>query len=178
MDDDGEVVQIRTKPGVGMSHVFGRYARQQGTPFLLSRVMYEFRYNGQLIPLNGTIRDVGIAGDGHDFNNAIIYVTTRLPSKSDFDNRIVPKIPVFVKNHPCCFINNLASWGDQPIVIKDYLDGDTGAFVLDQQLTSLQLDTYEFIRFLQKYYSDLNGFYQDIMLYLEAGIEIRISTLR
>ena len=76
IDEDGEVMLIRTKPGVRTFHIFDKYARQQGTPFLLSRVMYEFRYNEKLIPLNVTIRDVGIvagddkASDGNNINHA------------------------------------------------------------------------------------------------------------
>jgi len=164
IDEDGEVMLIRTKPGVKTFHVFDKYTRQQGTPFLLSRVMYEFRFNGELILPNVSIGSIGID------NNAIIYVTTRLPSKSDFDSRIVPNIPVFVKNRPRRFINNnLVSWDDQPIVIKDYLNGDTGTFILvTPDGDTSQYDTDQFITLLQKYYSDLNGFYQDIKLYLEG----------
>jgi len=163
IDEDGEVLELETTMNEGTSNVFDRYACKQRTPFLLSRIMYEFRYNGKVVPFV-KIGSIVFASDG----NAIIYVTTRLPSKSDFDSRIIPNIPAFVQNHPRCFIDNiLVSWGDQPIVIKDYLNGDTGTFVLEYTSSSeaLELDAYEFIRILQKCYSELNGFYQDINVY-------------
>ena len=162
IDEDGEVLKVQAKESEGTAHVFDRYARQYHTPFLLSIVMYEFRYNGKLIPLNGTIGSLGID------RSPIIYVTTKLPSKSDFDSRIVPIIPAIVENHPRCFIDNLlVSWDDQPIVIKDYLNTGTFILVTPDGDTS-QYDTDQFITLLQKYYSVLNGFYQDINLYLES----------
>jgi len=49
------------------------------------------------------------------------------------------------------------------------LNGDTGTFILvTPDGDTSQYDTDQFITLLQKYYSDLNGFYQDIKLYLEG----------
>ena len=50
IDEDGEVLQLLALASEGTFNVFDRYAQRKGTPFLLSRIMYEFRYNGELIP--------------------------------------------------------------------------------------------------------------------------------
>ena len=72
IDEDGEVLQLQTKPGELTSHVFDRYALQQGTPFLLSGIMYHYIYNGEWIPLSSTVGDIGTdAGD----DPIIIYVS-------------------------------------------------------------------------------------------------------
>ena len=168
IDEDGEVLELETTMNEGTSHVFYKYARQQGTPFLLSRVMYEFRYNGKVVPLNVTFGAFVFASD----DNAIIYVTTRLPSKSNFDTRIIPNIPVFVIKHPRCFINQqirLDIRGGIIGTVNTYSDADNGLFEIEWSYGKTELhDKEEFTEVLQKYYSDLNGFYQDINLYLEG----------
>ena len=107
IDEDGEVLKLQTTKDEEISQVFGRYAHQQGIPFLLSRVMYEFRFNDQLIGLNATIESLGLAAYSM-LSNVIIYVTTKLPTMKDFNERIVPNIPSYVNNHPRCFINSVA----------------------------------------------------------------------
>lgn len=52
VDEDGEVLQLQARPSEASAHVFDRYAQHKGTPFLLSLVMYEFRYNGTVVQLN------------------------------------------------------------------------------------------------------------------------------
>jgi len=159
IDEDGEVLQLQTTKNEGSNHLFDRYARKQGTPFLLGRIIYEFRFNGQLIP-NVTIGSLGIvAGDaGQNFNNAIIYVTTKLPNMKDFNERIVPNIPIIVQDYPRCFINQhvaIRTKDDSPLggVVTDYLDEDTGVFTIEWTDGTIgKYDLDEFAIFLQKSY--------------------------
>lgn len=195
IDEDGEVLQIKTLSGEETSHLFDRYTHQKGTPFLLSRaLMYEFRYNGELVPLYDsggkvtvpsckfTIGGVGIV------TGANIYVTTKLPDKTDFKYRIIPNIPWYVKSHPRCFINQRLSiqCGDGSILsgaVRDY-SGDTGSFIIatnKKNATSEVIQHYDkdqFTVLLQDYYSpDTKGFLMDHMMFLENLVQSHESQL-
>jgi len=169
IDEDGEVLQLKATKNERTFDLFTRYASQQGTPYLLSGVMCDFTYNGKSIPFNVTIRDVGIvaSSDKNNINNAIIYVTTKLPSKSDFDSRIIPNISTFVKNKPRFFIDEKVPINDITGTITEY-DKDNGLFIIGCHTIdkTYQYDMDQFITLLQDYYSNLNGFYQDYRLYL------------
>jgi len=94
IDEDGEVLQLQTTRHEGTSHLFDRYALEQNTSFLLSRVLYEYRYNGELIPVNDdNIGCIVVASD----DITVIYVTTKVPSGTEFNNGIVPQISTIVK---------------------------------------------------------------------------------
>jgi len=169
IDQDGEVLQLQTTKNERTSDLFYRYARHQGTPFLLSGIMYHFIYNGELIPLSSTVGDIEIfAGD----DPIIIYVGTRLPKRKDLE-RIINNIPVLVKRNPRCFINqkviNNQDGGDAVGTVRDYLD-DTGTFIIVKPDgdTPHYETTDQFIILLQEYYSDF--YTRDIAVFLETSI--------
>jgi len=60
IDEDGEVLQLKTTKNERTLDVFTRYARKLGTPFLLSHGMYLFTYHGKVIPLDVFIGSIGI----------------------------------------------------------------------------------------------------------------------
>jgi len=161
INEDGEVLQLKTKPSELANQVFDRYARQQGTPILLGRIMYKYGYNGKKVPPNVIIGSIGID------NNAIVYVKAILPKRIDFNNKIVFNMPGYVKYNPRCFINEKVPINDITGTITDY-DEDNGLFIIDCYTIgkTKQYDMDHFITLLQDYYSNLNGFYQDIRLYL------------
>ena len=176
IDEDGEVLQLQTKPSELTSQVFDRYALQQGTPFLISRMMYNYGYSGKRVPSNVTIKSIGID------NNAIVYVKATLPSRTDF-NKLVPNILAFVKNYPRCFINQQLSDGSITgnCTIKDYI-GYTDTFIIkgatDGQI--IKFNTDQLIKILTGYYSNLNGFHQDIDKYfgqLVSNYEYQVKHL-
>ena len=178
IDEDGEVLQLKARPSEETSQLFGRYALQQGTPFLLSQDMYEFRFDDQVIESSVTIGSLVVASDDNPINailsTIIIYVMNRLPFSAEFNDIIVPDIPEYVNDHPSCFINQQIRIDiNRGIIgtVKDY-SGDTdsfGFFEIEWSYGKTELhDKEEFTEVLQKYYSDLNGFHQDIKLYLEG----------
>ena len=170
IDEDGEVLQFETSKGVLTSHVFDRYALEQNTPFLLSRVLYEFRYNGKVVlPLNVNIGSFVVASDDV-LSNVIIYVTTKVPSGTEFNNGIAPQISAIVKNHPRYFIDQKVVFrtnvGSITGTITDY-DGDTSSFIIESNDDKTkQYDIDRFINLLQDYYTSLSGFTFDIRRYL------------
>ena len=167
IDEDGEVLQLQTEPGDNGDYgIFDRYARQQGTPYLLSGIMYDFTYNGKLI--NSSVRETGVVA-GDDIK---VYVTTKVPNRTDFHNWIVNNIPAFVNNQPHCFINQVISIkGDQDLyVVKEYSE-DSDSFILGIRRTgegALRYDRDQFIILLRDYYSNLNGFGHDFFVYLQG----------
>jgi len=58
IDEDGEVSKVQTTKNEETSHIFDKYAIRQGAPFILSLVMYEFRYNDRKVPLDVTIGSI------------------------------------------------------------------------------------------------------------------------
>ena len=174
IDEDGEVLQLQTTKNEETLDLFGRYARKQGTPFLLS-LMYEFRFNDQVIESNVTIGSLVIEAYDAMLSTIIIYVINRLPISAEFNDIIVSNIPTYVNNHPHCFMNQQIRVGiDERIIgtVNTDSDGDTdsfGFFEIEWSYGKTELhDKEEFTEVLQKYYSDLNGFFQDIKLYLEG----------
>ena len=88
IDEDGEVLQLQAVANMETSHLFDRYSDQKGAPFLLSQVMYDFTYNGELIPLNVTVGSLGIIG----FANA--SVTSQLKYQAE-QISIIESFPTF-----------------------------------------------------------------------------------
>ena len=170
------MLKVPALAGEGTSPIFNRYVLQQGGDPLLSRLMYEFKFNCKAVPFDVTIGSLGIvAGDDETIN-----VTTKVPSRTDFNNGIVPNIPAIVKNHPHCFIDEvIAIQSDQsytvdrvdidgsPIIctVKDYDKNTTSFTIVTPDGNTLQYDTDQFITLLRDYYSDLNGFCRDINKY-------------
>jgi len=168
IDENGEVLQLKTTKNEGTSRIFDTYADHQGTQFLLSRIMYEFRFNGNMVPVGATFDSFGID------NNAIIYVTTKVPSRSYFYNRMYPNIPVYVTNHPRCFIDDQIQVKiDGRYIISavaDYLDKGTGLFIIVTSRDGDKLQqcgTDEFIKIIQNYYSDINGYTIDMVVSMQ-----------
>jgi len=175
IDEDGEVLQLQTTKNEGTSQLFGRYAQHKGIPFLLSRVMYEFRYIDQLIGLNATIGSLGIAALSMLSNdNVIIYVTNKIPERTEFNDRIVPNIPEYVNDHPRCCLNQqfrLDIDGGIIGTVNTDSDADNGLFEIEWSDGKTELyDKEEFIKLLQNYYSssDFDGFAFDFKMYLEG----------
>jgi len=164
IDEDGEILEVQAMPGELASQVMNRYVCLQGTPYLLSGGLYDFKYNGKAVPVDATFDSMGIvAGD----DKAVIYVKTKLPSQNDFNKRIAPNILAFVKNHPYGFIDQvIAIKGSYTCTIKDY-NGDNDSFTAEWGGRTHQYDQDRFITLLQDYYSESNGFCRDINLYFE-----------
>ena len=167
IDEDGEVLQLQTTRNEGTSHLFDRYALEQNTPFLLSRVLYEYRYNGEFIPSNDDNIGCNIVASEEI---TVIYVITKVPSGTEFNNGIVPQISAIVKNHPHYFIDHKVVFrtnvGSITGIITDY-DGDTSSFIIESNDDKTkQYDIDRFISLLQDYYTSLSGFTFDIRRYL------------
>ena len=163
IDEDGEVLQLKTTKNEKTLDVFTRYARKQGTPFLLSHGIYLFTYHGKVIPLNVTIGSIGIVVGVDN----IIYVATKVPQRAKFDHQVA-NIPWYVKNHPRYFINETiainGSDGITGCTIEDY-NRDTDSFILEDSEGTRQYDIDQFIILVQNYYSESNGFCRDINVY-------------
>ena len=131
IDDDGEVFPVPAMPDELTSHVLHKYVRIQGTTYLLSGVMFGFKYNGKAVSVGVTLESMGIvAGD----DKAVIYVRKEVPSGTEFNKGIVPSIPEFVNNHPHGFIDQLVwvkTGEESPAIssVEDY-DEDTDSFLM------------------------------------------------
>ena len=63
VDEDGEVLQLQTTSSEKILSLFDRYSSHHNIPFILGRLLFDFRYNGKLISnLYGAENSVGGMG--------------------------------------------------------------------------------------------------------------------
>jgi len=171
IDEDGNVVQLQSEENENTYTLFDRYIRHQHTPCIIGRLMYEFRYNGKPLHRNETVGDIGIGpgADENNFNNAIIYVKTKVPKRTDDDTTLVNIISSIMKNHPQSFVNQHLAFNG---IVTDYLEDD-GEFIVEYpDNESHKYDEEKFIKYMKRYYMELNGFKNDLTLYFKNLIKV------
>jgi len=143
------------------------------TPFLLSRILYQFWHNDTLLPFdcNETLEQLGR-------NNIIIHVTVQhIVSRQGFDSQLAD-IDIYVNKNPYSFIGqqvakslNERTLGRVIQYTKNEKGGYFTVLFLDDDTVDIPIDT--FIGALRQYYFDptIDGFTQDLWLYLNEQIQ-------
>jgi len=178
-----------------IASAFEWFRRGKRTSFLLSRILYQFRHNGTLLPFglgpNPNMKTLVELQRSTNNKNITIHVTVQhLVSRQRFDNQLA-HINQYVKGSPDCFVGqqlippheiSQAHGGTSGNVVEYTKDEKGGyftiAFLGKEELMKYPIDT--FIGKLRGYYFDptIDGFTQDLWWYLNEQIQEYDSKLK
>jgi len=159
-----------------LASAFEWFRRGKRTSFLLSRILYQFRHNGTLLPFDCNKTLIQLQRSTYNKNITIHVAIKHIVSRQEFDNQLAD-IDQYVKKNPNSFIGQQITNPIEktPGNVMDYTKDETGgyftiSFLGDEEELTCPLDT--FTGALREYYFDptIDGFTQDLWWYLNEQI--------